>query len=168
MIEKTDRTVTPRTYGQAPDAATDQAVSERRGVVAVVASEGRLLVIRRSQHVVAPAAYCFPGGGIEPGETVEAALVREMQEELGVVCRPRRSLWASRTQRGVWLAWWEVELAPGSVLAPNPAEVESFAWHTPYDIRELPGLLASNVDFLDALARGDFILAGLQARPGVD
>jgi hypothetical protein len=40
----------------------------RRGVIAVVVREGRLLVIRRAQCVVAPGAICFPGGGIEPGE----------------------------------------------------------------------------------------------------
>lgn len=139
--------------------------SERRGVVAVVANEGRLLVIRRSRHVVAPAAYCFPGGGIEPGENVETALRREMQEELGVACQPRKRLWENRTQRGVYLTWWEVELAPQSVIIPNPAEVDEFGWHTPRGVRELPGLLASNIEFLDALERGDFSLAGLVGVP---
>jgi 8-oxo-dGTP diphosphatase len=142
-----------------------EAATEHRGVVAVVVHDGRLLVIRRSQYVVAPAAYCFPGGGIEPGEEIEAALQREMLEELGVVCQPRRRLWENRTLRGVHLTWCEVDLPAESVLLPNPAEVEAFAWHTPSGVRELPGLLDSNIEFLDALARGDFVLAGLRGPP---
>lgn len=46
----------------------------RHGVVAVVVENRRWLVIRRSQCVVAPGKYCFPGGGIETAETEEQAL----------------------------------------------------------------------------------------------
>ena len=77
---------------------------ERRGVVAVVVRDGRFLVIRRSQQVVAPGAFCFPGGGIEPGETEEAALVRELREELDVLVRPIRLVWRSLTPWNVALA----------------------------------------------------------------
>ena len=136
-------------------------IAERRGVVAVVVREGRLLVIRRSELVAAPGAYCFPGGGIEEGETVDEALRREMREELGVECAPRRTLWANRTLRGVHLTWCEVELDHGCVITPNPAEVAEFGWHSPSAIRELPGVLASNFEFLDALERREFNLEGL-------
>jgi hypothetical protein len=34
----------------------------RRGAVAVVVRDGRMLVIRRARSVVAPLVYCFPGG----------------------------------------------------------------------------------------------------------
>ena len=65
----------------------------RRGVVGVVVRDGRMLVIRRSRSVVAPLVYCFPGGGIEAGESEEEALVREFREEIGVTIRPVRRLW---------------------------------------------------------------------------
>ena len=55
----------------------------RYGAVAVVLREKKLLAIQRSFTVAAPGAFCFPGGGIEPGETEEIALARELQEELG-------------------------------------------------------------------------------------
>ena len=45
----------------------------RRGVVAVIVRDQRLLVIRRASGVAAPGMYCFPGGGIEPGEIEEEA-----------------------------------------------------------------------------------------------
>ena len=67
----------------------------RRGVVAVVVREARLLVVRRSALVEAPRAYCFPGGGIEPGETESEALRREMVEELAAEVVPVRQLCAA-------------------------------------------------------------------------
>jgi len=139
--------------------STDQV--RRRGAVAVIERQGTLLVIRRSQMVVAPGAFCFPGGGIEAGESEEAALVRELQEELQVVVRPVRRLWSSVTPWSVELAWWQAELAADAVLVPAPAEVESVHWHTPDEIAGLPGLLESNLQFLAALARNEFAL-GLQ------
>ena len=128
----------------------------RRGVVAVASRQGQLLVIRRSSRVVAPRAICFPGGGIEPGETEPAALIREIQEELGVAIEPVRRLWRSVTPWNVDLAWWAVRLDGDAVLIPDPAEVEAIYWLTPADLGAMPDLLASNRDFLAALDRGAF------------
>ncbi len=64
-----------------------EARGRRRGVVGVAVREGQLLVIRRSQTVEAPGAYCFPGGAIDPGETEQDALRREFQEELALTVR---------------------------------------------------------------------------------
>jgi 8-oxo-dGTP pyrophosphatase MutT (NUDIX family) len=130
----------------------------RRGAVAVIERQGALLVIRRSQTVVAPGAFCFPGGGIEAGESEPQALVRELQEELQVVVRPVRRLWSSVTPWRVELAWWQAELAADAVPVPAPAEVESVHWHTPGEIAGLPGLLESNLQFLAALERKEFDL----------
>ncbi|HTU25466.1 MAG TPA: NUDIX domain-containing protein [Pirellulales bacterium] len=130
----------------------------RRGVVAVLCRDQQLLVIKRSESVVAPGAYCFPGGGIEDGETETAALIREIQEELGVEVEPVRRLWESITPWQIELAWWLVRLPAWAELRPNPAEVASWTWHTPETMRGLPGLLASNLAFLEALAAGEFCL----------
>lgn len=130
----------------------------RRGAVAVIERESRLLVIRRSQIVAAPGAYCFPGGGIEEGETEMAALVRELQEELGVSVVPRRRLWRSVTRWSVELCWWLAHLPPAEEPRPTPAEVESCHWLTTAEMLALPELLDSNRDFLGALERGEFTL----------
>jgi 8-oxo-dGTP pyrophosphatase MutT (NUDIX family) len=129
----------------------------RQGVVAVVVREGRFLVIRRSEKVVAPGAFCFPGGGIEAGETEEVALVRELREELDVWIRPRRLLWRSVTPWNVALAWWLSEFDGEPTC--NPAEVASFHWHTAEELAGLPQLLESNHHFLAAIARGEIVLA---------
>lgn len=52
-------------------------------VAAVIEHEGMFLACRRRPDKAAGGKWEFPGGKIEPGETNEAALVREIQEELG-------------------------------------------------------------------------------------
>ena len=125
----------------------------RRGVVAVVIVDGRFLVIKRSEAVTAPGAYCFPGGAIEPGETEPDALRREMLEELSALARPVRRLWHSVTGRQVSLGWWLTQLDGQQALRPNPSEVESVHWMTPDELLARPELLDSNREFLGFLAR---------------
>ncbi|HEX4148169.1 MAG TPA: NUDIX domain-containing protein [Pirellulales bacterium] len=142
----------------------ENAASPRRGVVAVVQREGRLLVIRRSAAVVAPLAYCFPGGGIEAGESEEAALVRELAEELHAQVRPLKLIWRSTTPWGVELAWWLADLL--SEVRANPAEVDAWQWSTPEEMSRLPNLLESNREFLAKLAQGAIALEPDAPEPG--
>ncbi len=141
-----------------PGSTIDQTMPPRRGVVAVIVQESRLLVIRRSQQVVAPGAYCFPGGHVEVGETEEDALVREIQEELGTIIRPVRPLWTSITPWNVHLSWWLALAEIESEWQINPQEVESMHWLTPAEIQSLPGLLSSNQEFLQAMSAGNIIV----------
>jgi 8-oxo-dGTP pyrophosphatase MutT (NUDIX family) len=133
----------------------------RRGAVAIVVQDGRLLVIRRSRHVIAPLTYCFPGGGIEAGETEETAVVREVREEIGLPIRPVRRLWECVTAWKVHLAWWLADMDPGVVAVPNPREVESIHWFTPREMASLPELLDSNREFLDLIEKGEIRLTEL-------
>src|SRR5512145_1179713 len=52
---------------------------------ALVDPDGRVLLARRPAGKPLAGLWEFPGGKIEPGETPEAALVRELDEELGIV-----------------------------------------------------------------------------------
>jgi len=126
----------------------------RRGAVAVVVRDGRMLVIRRARTVVAPLVYCFPGGGIEGDESEEQALIREFREEVGVILRPVRRLWRCVTSWKVELAWWLGELAPDAIPVANPIEVDSIHWFTPEEMARLPDLLESNREFLQRVERG--------------
>lgn len=128
--------------------------SPRRGVVAVVLRGEQFLVICRSQHVRAPGMHCFPGGSIELGETEAEAVRREMLEELSIVAEPAQLLWRSVTPWGVELAWWLTDIDDSAIPVPNPLEVESFHWLTAVEIRTLPRLLASNLEFLAAWESG--------------
>ncbi|MGE0608116.1 MAG: NUDIX domain-containing protein [Pirellulales bacterium] len=130
----------------------------RLGVVGVICRQDRLLVIRRSALVTAPRAFCFPGGGIEAGESEPQALIRELHEELGVAATPLRKIWSSITPWNVALSWWRATIADTALLQPQAAEVESCHWHTVAEMAANPDLLDSNRRFLQALHRGEFTL----------
>lgn len=51
---------------------------------ALIDRDGRVLVQQRSASRSMAGLWEFPGGKVEPGETPEVALVRELQEELGI------------------------------------------------------------------------------------
>jgi 8-oxo-dGTP diphosphatase len=53
-------------------------------VAAAVERDGRVLVVRRAPGQKLEGKWEFPGGKVEPGESEEAALEREILEELGV------------------------------------------------------------------------------------
>ena len=59
--------------------------------VAVIERRGRILIARRPDHAHQGGLLEFPGGKVEPGEMVQAALVREIKEETGLVV-PEHSL----------------------------------------------------------------------------
>ncbi|MCQ8240380.1 (deoxy)nucleoside triphosphate pyrophosphohydrolase [Acetobacteraceae bacterium KSS12] len=51
---------------------------------ALVDLDGRVLLARRPEGKAMAGLWEFPGGKVHPGETPEAALVRELAEELGI------------------------------------------------------------------------------------
>jgi 8-oxo-dGTP diphosphatase len=51
---------------------------------ALVDAEGRVLLQQRSAHRAMAGLWEFPGGKVEEGESPETALIRELQEELGI------------------------------------------------------------------------------------
>lgn len=61
-------------------------------VAAVVVRDGQILVCQRRDKGAFPLKWEFPGGKVQPGETLERALVRELREELGVEARIGRLL----------------------------------------------------------------------------
>ena len=52
--------------------------------VALVDRDGRVLLAERPAGKQLAGLWEFPGGKVQPGETPEAALIRELEEELGV------------------------------------------------------------------------------------
>ena len=52
--------------------------------VALVDPDGRVLIAQRPEGKSMAGLWEFPGGKVEPDETPEAALIRELHEELGI------------------------------------------------------------------------------------
>jgi 8-oxo-dGTP diphosphatase len=57
--------------------------------VALIDVDGRILLTQRPEGKSMAGLWELPGGKVEPGETPEAALIRELEEELGI------NTWAS-------------------------------------------------------------------------
>lgn len=58
----------------------------RPGVAAVIFADGRILLQRRDDT----GRWGLPGGGVEPGESVRQAIIREVHEETGLHVEPLR------------------------------------------------------------------------------
>ncbi len=52
--------------------------------VALIDPDGRVLIAQRPEGKSMAGLWEFPGGKVEPGETPESALIRELHEELGI------------------------------------------------------------------------------------
>ena len=75
----------------------------------------RVLAARRSGSNALQGRWEFPGGKVEPGESAEAALVREVQEELDVTLMLGHELtpssghsWPISEELGLGLFWAEI------------------------------------------------------------
>lgn len=64
----------------------------RVAVGAVIDAQGRVLIALRPEHAHQGGRWEFPGGKVDPGETLEQALGRELWEELGIVVRASEPL----------------------------------------------------------------------------
>lgn len=56
-------------------------------VSAAIFRDGRVLIVRRARPP-ARGLYTLPGGGVEVGETLEEAVIREVREETGLGIEP--------------------------------------------------------------------------------
>ncbi len=54
---------------------------------ALVDTDGRVLIAKRPTGRQMAGLWEFPGGKVEPGETPEATLIRELKEELGIIVK---------------------------------------------------------------------------------
>ena len=124
-------------------------------VVEVVAAvlvrpDGEILLASRPADKVYAGYWEFPGGKVEAGETLEAALARELAEELGIgVVRACR--WITRvfayTHATVRLNFFRVFEWTGE---PHPREGQNFSWQAPGAVAVAP-LLPANFPVLKAL-----------------
>jgi len=65
-------------------------------VAALIQHDGKLLICQRRHDAAFPLKWEFPGGKVQPGESPERALVRELREELGVTATVDGEVFRSR------------------------------------------------------------------------
>ncbi|PQO29648.1 NUDIX domain-containing protein [Bremerella cremea] len=133
----------------------------KRAVVGVILWRNQFLTIRRSEHVAAPGKICFPGGKIELGESEEDALIREIQEELGILATAGHRLYTNVTGWGTSVAWWLTHIAEDAEVQINEKEVAHWCWMAPATMLRHPDLLSSNRDFLASWRNSVFSIPGI-------
>jgi len=106
---------------------------------ALVDGEGRVLVQQRPVGKQMAGLWEFPGGKVERGETPEAALVRELAEELGITVAvdalvPLTFASAPLADRQLLLLLYRCEAWTGE---PQPLAAVALAWHAPSALRGL-------------------------------
>lgn len=97
-------------------------------VIAIVMNADRVALIRRTSPE-GDLEWQFPAGKVESKESERDALVREVQEELGVHCRPRRKLGKRRhPTKPLDLHYWVCDYIEGELSANSPNEVSEACW----------------------------------------
>ena len=120
-------------------------------------AHGRILVGRRPDHKHQGGKWEFPGGKIELGETMPAALARELHEELGINLQAACPMLRVRHQypdQNVLLDVWRVTEYTGE---PHGREGQSLRWVDTAELAQLD-LPSADIPILRALQLPTFYL----------
>jgi 8-oxo-dGTP diphosphatase len=115
-------------------------------------SAGRVLIAERPPGKHLAGRWEFPGGKIDAGETEEAALTRELTEELGIAMQrahPLTSLTHDYHDRRIEISLWVVEEWSGE---PVGLDGQLLKWVAPAKLHE-EDMLQADVPFIAALQR---------------
>ena len=134
-------------------------------VAGILSREDRLLVCQRRGDGAFPGKWEFPGGKMEPGEDADAALRRELREELDIAVESAREVfrhahvYADGTR--VELVFFEVRAYGGE---PRNRVFRRIAWVPAHELEGLD-FLEGDLPLIDELRNGG--LEGLSQRKGL-
>ena len=121
--------------------------------IAIIFHEGRCLISRRRGAVHLPDRWEFPGGKRLPDETLEACLLREIEEELGVTIKIDRAALEmdhDYPDRKILLHSYLCRMVSG---VPKPLASQEVKWVLPEELSSYP-FPEANRPLLDALGSG--------------
>lgn len=109
----------------------------------ILNKEGKFLLIQRGKKSKNEVGmWGFPGGALEFGETIEEAIIREVQEELGVKIKPLKKLAPVNhripNEKQHWVAVpYICQLVSGRPKIKEPDKISDMRWLSLEDAREL-------------------------------
>jgi 8-oxo-dGTP diphosphatase len=125
-------------------------------VAAVIEREGALLVGQRTPAQSHPLQWEFPGGKVEPGESPERALARELEEELGIGqatgAEMARYQFAYPGKQPIELIFFRVSAFTGE---PQNLIFHDLRWHPKDRLAELD-FVEGDREFLDGIYTGAY------------
>jgi 8-oxo-dGTP diphosphatase len=134
---------------------------------AVIERPGEFLLAQRPEGKPYPGYWEFPGGKIEAGEGPREALVRELEEELGIRVTDATP-WITRvyayTHATVRLHFWRVTAWTGE---PQPLEDQAIKWQR-VGAPDVAPMLPANAPVLAALALPAVMVVSNAAAAGID
>ncbi|MGH9684700.1 MAG: (deoxy)nucleoside triphosphate pyrophosphohydrolase [Candidatus Acidiferrales bacterium] len=127
-------------------------------VAALIEHDGKLLVCQRRRGDRFELLWEFPGGKLEPGETPEQALQRELREELGVTATIGREVYRTQHQYAQMKEPLELifMLAQLDPLAVQNLAFEQMQWREPASLLEL-NFLPADRELIEKLANGTLV-----------
>lgn len=102
---------------------------------------GKVLLSRRYQTGFEDGKYSLPAGHTEPGETFTTALIREIQEETGIILAPENVIVShvmhrhSQYERNYVDVFYTVEQWTGTPENKEPEKCDDLSW---FPIDDLP------------------------------
>ncbi|WP_228040345.1 A/G-specific adenine glycosylase [Nodosilinea sp. LEGE 07088] len=120
------------------------------GVAVIWNDQGQILIDRRKQEGLLGGLWEFPGGKIEPGETIEACIAREIQEELGIAIAVGDRLCTITHAYSHFKVTLNVHHCTHLSGDPQPIECDEVRWVTLDAIEEFP-FPKANIHIINAL-----------------
>ncbi|MBD1941388.1 A/G-specific adenine glycosylase [Coleofasciculus sp. FACHB-712] len=120
------------------------------GVAVIWNEQKEILIDRRPQNGLLGGLWEFPGGKLEPGETVEECIKREIQEELGIEIEVGKHLITIDHTYTHFRVTLNVHHCRHLTGIPQPIESDEIRWVTLDEIDQFP-FPKANIQVIDAL-----------------